>query len=73
MLPPNSKPIIVEIIYRPPCQTNFIDLLNGNVKQIYSADNEIYIFSDFNINLFLNDTCILEKKIPWIANQFKGC
>ena len=27
-----------------------------------SLDNEIYILGNFNINLFLNDSYILEKK-----------
>ena len=32
------------------------------MNKIKSADNEIYILGDFNINLFLNDSNILEKK-----------
>ena len=58
----NSKPVIVGTIYRPPSQNNFLELLNSNMNKINSVDNEIYILGDFNINLFLNDTNILEKK-----------
>ena len=32
------------------------------MNKIKSADNEIYILGDFNINLFLNGSNILEKK-----------
>ena len=32
------------------------------MNKINSVDTEIYIVSDFNINLFLNDSHILEKK-----------
>ena len=61
-LPFHVKPVIVETIYRPPSQNNFLELLNSNMNKINSVDNEIYILGDFNINLFLNDSYILEKK-----------
>ena len=32
------------------------------MNKINSVDTEIYILSDFNINLFLDDSYILEKK-----------
>ena len=32
------------------------------MNKIRSAENEIYILGDFNINLFVNDSYILEKK-----------
>ena len=32
------------------------------MNKINSVDNEIYILGDFNINSFLNDSYILEKK-----------
>ena len=31
------------------------------MNKINSVDNEIYILGDFNINLFLNDSYVLEK------------
>ena len=31
------------------------------MNKISSVDNEIYILGDFNINLFLNDSYVLEK------------
>ena len=63
ILLPNSKPVIVGTIYRPPSQNNFLELLNSNMNKINSVDNEIYILGDFNINLFLNDVYDFEKKI----------
>ena len=61
VLLPNSKPIIVGTLYRPPCQNTLLELLNSNMNKINSVDNEIYILGDFNINLFLNDSYVLEK------------
>ena len=61
ILLPNSKPVIVGTIYHPPHQNNFLELLNSNMNKINSVDNEIYILGDFNINLFLNDSYVLEK------------
>ena len=57
----NSKPIIVGTIHRPASQNNFLEFLNSNMSKINSVDNEIYILGDFNINLFLNDSYVLEK------------
>ena len=54
ILLPNSKLVIVGTIYRPPSQNNFLELLNSNMNKSNSADNEIFILGDFNINLFLN-------------------
>ena len=56
------KIFLVGTIYRPPSQNNFLELLNSNMNKINSVDNEIYILGDFNINLFLNGSYILEKK-----------
>ena len=63
ILLPNSKPIIVGTFYRLPSQSNFLELLNSNMNKIDSVDNEICILGDFNINLFLDDSYILEKRI----------
>ena len=57
----NSKPIIVGTIHRPTSQNNFLEFLNSNMSKINSVDNEIYILGDFNMNLFLNDSYVLEK------------
>ena len=62
ILLPNSKPTTVETIYRPPNQSNFLEILNDNMNKINSVNNEIYILGDFNINLYINDSYILAKK-----------
>ena len=41
------------------------------MNQINSVDDEIYIFGDFNKNLFLNDFYILEKNNILTASQFQ--
>ena len=62
ILLPNSKPITVGTIYRPPSQNNFLEVLNDNMNKIDSINNETYIFGDFNINFCLNDFYILIRK-----------
>ena len=37
ILLPNSKPIIVGTIYRPPSQNNFLELVNSNMNKINSV------------------------------------
>ena len=54
--------MIVGTIYHPSSQNNFLELLISNMKKINSVDDEIFILRDFNMNLFLNDFYILEKK-----------
>ena len=73
ILLPNSKPVTVGTIYRPPSQNDFLELLNSDMNKIYSVDNEIYILDDFNINLFLNNI-LNSKSIPndvKIYHEFK--
>ena len=62
ILCPNSKPITVRTIYRPPNQSNFLKVLNKNMNKIDSISNEIYIFGDININLSLIDSYISSKE-----------
>ena len=63
ILLPNSKPITVGTIYRPPNQSNFLEVLNENMNKIDSISNEIYILGDFNMNLSLNDSNFSQKNI----------
>ena len=58
----NSKPITVGTIYRPPNQSNFLEVLNENINKIDSISTKTYILGDFNINLSLNDSYIFSKK-----------
>ena len=51
---PNTKPIVVGAIYRPPNQTNFMEIFNENVCKVDTNNVENYIPGDFNINLWQN-------------------
>ena len=62
ILLPNSKPITVGTVYRPPNQFNFLEVPNENMNEIDSISNESYILGDLKINLFLNDSYIFSKK-----------
>ena len=61
ILLPNSKLTIAGTIYRPPNQSNFLEVLNENMNKTDSIINEVYILSNFNINLYLNDSYICSK------------
>ena len=61
ILLPNTKPIIVGIIYRPPSQSEFLEIINTHFSKLDTNNNEIYILGDFNINLYLNNSYIFQK------------
>ena len=48
---PKTKPLIVGIIYRPPNQSNFLEIVNANFDKPDADINESYILCDFNINI----------------------
>ena len=49
---PKSKPIAKGVLYRPPSQANYMELLIAkNFSHLNLKDNEIYLLGDFNINL----------------------
>ena len=49
-----TTPITVGIMYRPPSQTNFLEILNMTFEKVDIGKNEIYILDDFNINMYHN-------------------
>ena len=51
LLLPHTKPIVVGTIYRPPNQTNFMEIFNENFSKVDANNVETYILGDFNINL----------------------
>ena len=61
ILLPNTKPIIVRNIYRPPSQSEFLEIINTHFSKLDTNNNEIYILGDFNINLYLNNSYIFLK------------
>ena len=70
ILLPNTKPIVVGIIYRPPSQSEFLEIINTHFSKLDTNNNEIYILGDFNINLYLNNSYIFQKIICFKANRF---
>ena len=52
MLLPETKPILVGILYRPPDQSKFLDKLSTTISRSNSFDNqEVYILGDLNFTL----------------------
>ena len=52
ILLPNTKPILIGIIYRPPKQTSFLNNMSIALENIPNFNNrETYILGDININL----------------------
>ena len=54
ILLPKTKPITVGIVYKPPNQTGFIEKLNLICNDFDSANAEVHILSDMNINVLQN-------------------
>ena len=63
---PNSKPILVGIIYRPPDQSGFLSKLTDAINSKKFDEQEVYILGDLNMNI-LEDKCI---KYPSIYTEF---
>ena len=69
ILLPNSKPILVGIIYRPPDQPGFLSKLTDAIKGTENfEEQEVYILGDFNINLLHKKT--LRKNYPKYYTEF---
>ena len=58
---PNTKPMVVGTIYRPPNQTNFMEIFNENLSKVNTTNIETYILGDFNINLWQNGDYVFQK------------
>ena len=61
ILLPNTKPIVVGIIYRSPSQSEFLEIISTHFSKLDTHSNEIYILGDFNLNLYLNNSYIFQK------------
>ena len=55
ILLPKTTPITVGIMYRPPSQTNFLEILNLTFEKVDIDKKEIYILRDFNVNMYHNN------------------
>ena len=79
LLLPNSKPILIGILYRPPDQSGFVDMLSSAVADIEDFDNqEVYFLGDLNFNLLNNSKYILDTKytnesVPWAKKYSHFC
>ena len=58
----NTKPIVVGITNRLPSQSEILEIINTHFSKLDTNSNEIYILGDFNINLYLNNSYIFQKK-----------
>ena len=56
---PKTKPLIVGIIYRPPNQSNFPEIINANFFKLDTDMKKLYIFGDFNIAMYQNNKYIV--------------
>ena len=61
LLLPNTKPIVVGTIYRPPNQTNLMEIFNENLSKADTNNVETYILGDFNKNLWQNSHYVFQK------------
>ena len=59
ILLPKTSPVTVGIMYRPPSQTNFLEILNKIFEKVSLDKKEIYILGDFNINMYHNNRYIV--------------
>ena len=56
---PKTKPLIVGIIYRPPNQSNFLEIINANFGKLDTNTKESHVAGDFNINMYQNNKYIV--------------
>ena len=63
LLLPNSKPILVGILYRPPDQSGFLDMVASAIANMEDFDkHEAYLLGDFNFNLWDKSKYIFETR-----------
>ena len=61
LLIPKTKPITVEIVYKPPDQTRFLERLSNSLNTLNIVSREWHILGDLNINLYHNGSTLREK------------
>ena len=65
---PKVKPKTVGIIYRPPSQKKFLEIMNEHFHKVDTINKETYTLCDFNINMYLNDKNVSEKCLTTVSN-----
>ena len=77
ILLPKIKPLTVGIIYRPPNQSNFLEIINANFDKLDTDMKESYILGGFNINKYQNSKYIVrdDNKISskFLSSDIKNC
>ena len=53
LLLPKTKPISVDIFYRPPKDTNFLQLFAEILNFLNILENEMFVLGDTNINSYI--------------------
>ena len=59
ILLPKTTPVTVGIMYRPPSQTNFLEILNMTFEKVDIDKKEIHILGDLNVNMYHNNRYIV--------------
>ena len=77
---PKTKAMTVGIVYRTPSQTIFLERMNEHFYKLDTINKETYILGDFNINLYLNNKYVFEKRstialdtIPYDVRKYHEC
>ena len=74
LLLPNSKPILIGILYRPPDQSVFLDMVSSAIADMEDFDkHEAYLLGDFNFNLwdkskYIFETSYSKTSLSWAKN-----
>ena len=62
LLIPKTKPITVGIVYKPPDQTRFLEILSNSLNSLNMSSEEWHILGDLNIILYHNGSTLGENK-----------
>ena len=65
---PKTKPITVGIVYKPPDQTRFLEIMSNSLNLLNILSEEWHILGDLNINLYHNGSILGEEN----KNIIKG-
>ena len=59
---PKAKPILVEVLYRPPDKPDLIEHLNHFLKESNASDIQYcYLIGDFNVDLLSRNKMLFKK------------
>ena len=74
LLIPKTKPITVGIIYKPPDQTRFLEILSDSLNSLNMLSKQWHILGDLNINLYQKGSTLGQenKNIIKSANRISS-